>query len=126
MKTFKTFCYFHSNRLQPTSNLWNGSSRLRKQLSRLVSKLFSQVITVLFLWFPIFFLTTQVTDLMLLMEAVVALMGALWDQVFILFRLFQVHILQRQTLAMQCHHPPNTCHRMTNCSQRTGECLEEI
>jgi hypothetical protein len=52
-------------------------------------------------------------------------MEALLAQVFIPFRLCRVHIRQQQIHVMQCHHP-NTCHRMTNCSQRTGECLEEI
>lgn len=62
------------------------------------------------------------TDRMLINVA--ARMEALWAQVFIQFRLYQVRTLQRQHRAMQCH-PHSICHRMTNCSPRTGECLEE-
>jgi hypothetical protein len=125
----KCFIIFTFYRLQPTSNLWNGSARLRKHLSRFVSKVFCRVITVLFLFLPLncFFSQkthTQVTVPTLLMVAVVALMAPLWAQVSIPCRLYRVHIRPRQILVMQCLHP-NTCHRMTNCSQRTGECLQE-
>lgn len=123
------FYYFSlSSRLQPTSDLWNGSARLRKHLSRFVLEVFCRVITVLFFLVPpslLFFHTkTQVTGLMPLTEAVVVLMALLWAQVSIPCRLYRVHIRPRRILVMQCRHP-NTCHRMTNCSQRTGECLEE-
>lgn len=53
---------------------------------------------------------------------VAAPMAARSAQVFIPCHPFQVHTLQRQLRAMQCR-PRNIYRRMTNCSQRTGECL---
>lgn len=51
-------------------------------------------------------------------------MEAPWAQVFIRSRLFQVRTPRLRHRAMQCH-PHSICRRMTNCSQRTGECLGE-
>ena len=66
---------------------------------------------------------TVIQDMGLMLISVAALMEALWAQVSIQYRLYLVHIPPLRHRAMQCH-PHSTCHRMTNCSQRTGECLE--
>lgn len=54
----------------------------------------------------------------------VALMEVLWAQVYTQCHLYLVHTLQQLRRVTLCH-PLNIYRRMTNCSQRTGECLGE-
>lgn len=65
---------------------------------------------------------TRAMDRMLINVAVH--MEVLLAQVFIQCHLYLALIPQLRRRATLCH-PHNICHRMTNCSQRTGECLEE-
>lgn len=93
------------------------------QLCVSLQKLATVLIPLTEWWFNLITQTlTLATGLMLINVA--DLTEALWAQVFIPFHLYLARILRRRHRAMQCH-PRNICRRMTNCSQRTGECLGE-